>query len=128
MAERKTGAGAHLSGVLEQSRPHRSATPAPSEPVEVEPTADAEPAAERGRGAARGKTTERSRAERAQKGIKGRTIYLNDDLFERILVQAHRKGKTISEYVASVLESRVPDHRFVRASPSASSSSEVAEE
>ena len=46
--------------------------------------------------------------------MKGRTIYLHDDLFERVLVQAHRRGKTISEYVGSILEARVPDHRVVR--------------
>ena len=52
---------------------------------------------------------------RAAKRIKGRTIYLHDDLFERIIVQAHRRGRTISEYVAAVLDRQVPDHRVVRA-------------
>jgi len=49
--------------------------------------------------------------------VKGHTIYLHDDLFERVIVQAHRRGKTISEYVAGVLERQVPDHRVVRAEP-----------
>jgi hypothetical protein len=52
---------------------------------------------------------------RAAKRVKGRTIYLHDDLFERVIVQAHRRGKTISEYVSAVLERQVPDHRVVRA-------------
>ncbi|MBV8429856.1 MAG: hypothetical protein JO244_01750 [Solirubrobacterales bacterium] len=46
---------------------------------------------------------------------KGRTVYLSDDLFERIIVQAHRRDKTISEYVSMILERQVPDHRTVRA-------------
>jgi hypothetical protein len=54
---------------------------------------------------------------RAGKRIKGRTIYLPDDLFERILVQAHRRDRTISEYVAGILERQVPDHRTARAEP-----------
>lgn len=52
---------------------------------------------------------------RAAKRIKGRTIYLPDDLFERILVQAHRRDRTISEYVTAILERQVPDHRIARA-------------
>lgn len=36
---------------------------------------------------------------------------MHDDLFERLLVQSHRRGKTISEYVAAILEKQVPDHR-----------------
>jgi hypothetical protein len=48
--------------------------------------------------------------------IWGRTIYLPDDLFERILVQAHRRDRTISEYVTGILERQVPDHR-VRVEP-----------
>jgi hypothetical protein len=54
---------------------------------------------------------------RAAKRIKGRTIYLPDDLFERILVQAHRRDRTISEYVAGILERQVPDHRTTRVEP-----------
>ena len=49
--------------------------------------------------------------------IRGRIIYLPDDLFERILVQAHRHDRTISEYVAGILERQVPDHRVARAEP-----------
>ena len=118
MAERKTGAGPRLSGVLERSTPP-SGPPAtdpegfepgvpPVEPDDVEPS----PAA-RGRGA----TPKKSRAgdARAAKRIRGRTIYLPDDLFERILVQAHRRDRTISEYVTAILERQVPDHRIVRA-------------
>ena len=55
---------------------------------------------------------------RAAKRIKGRTIYLPDDLFERIIVQAHRRNLTISDYVAGILARQVPDHRVVRAEAS----------
>ena len=46
--------------------------------------------------------------------VRGRTVYIPDDLFERIIVQAHRKDRTISEYVVAILERQVPDHRLVR--------------
>lgn len=49
--------------------------------------------------------------------IKGRTVYLPDDLFERILVQAHRRDRTISEYVTGILERQVPDYRTTREEP-----------
>jgi hypothetical protein len=55
---------------------------------------------------------------KAARRIKGRTVYLPDDLFERILVQAHRRNRTISEYVTAILDRQVPDHRLVRAEPS----------
>lgn len=48
------------------------------------------------------------------KRIKGRTVYIPDDLFERIIVQAHRRDVTISDYVCLLLERHVPDHRVVR--------------
>jgi hypothetical protein len=91
-------------------------TPAPTlhEPVDVEegtPATEPEPA-ERGRGPKRGRVETKP-----AKKIKGRTIYLPDDLFERILVQAHRRNKTISEYVTALLDRQVPDHRIVRAEP-----------
>lgn len=76
--------------------------------------ADAEPAANgKGRGAPR---SERKAVPIAKTGKKpkGRTIYLSDDLFERIIVQAHRRDKTISEYVSMILERQVPDHRTIR--------------
>jgi len=49
--------------------------------------------------------------------VKGRTIYLPEDLFERIMVQAHRKGRTISEYVTAILDRQVPDYRTARPDP-----------
>jgi hypothetical protein len=49
--------------------------------------------------------------------VKGRTVYLHDDLFERVIVQAHRRGKTISEYVSAILERQVPDHRVIVRDP-----------
>jgi hypothetical protein len=92
-----------------------------TEPEELDPVApppdpiDAEPAAPtRGRGAAPRKA--KAAESLAAKGFKGRTIYMPEDLFERVLVQAHRKGKTISEYVVAVLERGVPDHRPPRRS------------
>jgi hypothetical protein len=77
---------------------------------------DVEPMTTRGRGAVprKAKTAEA----RATKRIKGRTIYIPDDLFERILVQAHRRNRTISEYVVSILDRQVPDYRVVRGTES----------
>ncbi|HMB04234.1 MAG TPA: hypothetical protein VKP69_10915 [Isosphaeraceae bacterium] len=69
------------------------------------------PEAAKGRGACRVP----SRKAGPAKKPKGRTVYLSDDLFERIIVQAHRRDKTISEYVSMILERQVPDHRFIRA-------------
>ena len=116
MAERRSGAGAHLAGVLERSTPPR---PAPdAEGPDIPPGDDApesEPAAGRGRGGASRKA--KAVDSRAARRIKGRTIYLPDDLFERILVQAHRRNRTISEYVAGILDRQVPDHRTARAEP-----------
>ena len=79
---------------------------------------DGEPTTARGRGAAPRKA--KTADARAAKRIKGRTIYIPDDLFERIIVQAHRRNRTISEYVVSILDRQVPDHRVVRSTdPSA---------
>jgi len=80
--------------------------------VELSPD-DVEPTAARGRGAAPNKKTKTAEA-RAAKRIKGRTVYIPDDLFERIIVQAHRRNRTISEYVVSILDRQVPDHRVIR--------------
>jgi hypothetical protein len=124
MAERRAGAGHHLSGVLERSTPPKTVTPAESPEIEdIETAAIERPGAEatptaKGREASR-PDREPSRkalpAGKATKKAKGRTIYLTDDLFERIIVQAHRRDKTISEYVAMILDRHVPDHRMVRA-------------
>jgi hypothetical protein len=123
MAERRSGAGPRLSGVLERSTPHSSPATidqeglealAPADPNDVEPSGSS-----RGRGAAPRKA--RAVDARAARRIRGRTIYLPDDLFERILVQAHRRDRTISEYVAGILERQVPDHRIARAEPAGES-------
>jgi hypothetical protein len=100
-----------LSGVLERApQPKPVATDDP-----VETTDDSEPpTVSRGRGAT-SRVDPPSKPTRAAKRAKGRTIYLDDGLFERIIVQAHRKDRTISEYVAALLERHVPDHRTVRA-------------
>jgi hypothetical protein len=119
MAERRSGAGPRLSGVLERStqpstppatEPEGPEAPPPADPGDVEPSPSS-----RGRGASPRKT--RAVDARAARRIKGRTIYLPDDLFERILVQAHRRDRTISEYVAAILERQVPDHRTARVEP-----------
>ena len=102
MAERKPAS--RPSGVLE-----RSTLPMTDEPETL--SVEAGDGESRGRGVASKKpkpTTKRT----------GRTIYLDDALFKRILVQAHRRNRTISEYVAAILERQVPDHRVVRADQS----------
>lgn len=105
-----------LAGVLEREK-----TP-PSRTVEPEPddSADPEPTPTKGRG---GNASARARASSAttKRTTKPRTIHLPDDLFERILVQSHRRDKTISEYVAALLDRHVPDHRVVRSAGSADS-------
>jgi hypothetical protein len=37
-------------------------------------------------------------------------LYMSDDLFERILVQALRRDVPISEYLTAILEAEVPGH------------------
>jgi hypothetical protein len=101
-------------GVLERSTPLNP----PADPEEPELSiapepAEAEAVEAKGRGVAPRKP--KPADARAARRIKGRTIYLPDDLFERILVQAHRRNRTISEYVAAILDRQVPDHRVVRA-------------
>jgi hypothetical protein len=80
---------------------------------------DGEPS---GNGKGRGRrSTERESSRKppatgkAAKKMKGRTIYLPDDLFERVVVQSLRRGRTISEYVQAILERQVPDHRTIQA-------------
>lgn len=104
-----------MAGVLERmSPPPRPAEArAPEDPEVGAEVGEAEAAGARGRGVAPRKT--RAAASPAAKRIKGRTIYIADDLFERILVGAHRRDKTISEYVVMILERQVPDHRIVKA-------------
>ena len=120
MADRKTGAGSYLGGVLERA-------PQPKPAPAFEPEAGTGEAAPKGRGAAPAPKPSRAPASRAAKRIKGRTVYLPDDLFERILVQAHRRDLTISDYIAMLLERHVPDHRVVRAGPVVASAEAEAE-
>lgn len=102
-----------LAGVLERERektpPRPAAVAAEAEADEAEAV---EPTPQRGRGG----NSSRSRAATTAgaKKTKARTIHLPDDLFERILVQSHRRDKTISEYVSMLLDRHVPDHRVVR--------------
>ena len=108
-----------LSGVLERAMPPKpSPSPAPrvqtstSEPEDTEPPAveeTEEPTLQSRGGNSRGKAS--ALAARQAKKIKGRTIYLNDDLFERVMVQSHRKEMTISDYVSWILNRHVPDHQ-----------------
>jgi hypothetical protein len=119
MAEKRNGAGSRVAGLLERA-------PLESPPVDLEETEasgpvdlpDVEPMAARGRGAVPRKA--KTADARAAKRIKGRTIYIPDDLFERIIVQAHRRNRTISEYVVSILDRQVPDHRVIRGAESSS--------
>ena len=102
-----------MSGILE-----RRATP--PKPALAADTAADEDTPDETEGQGRGRRSSESRRGRAaskaaSKKSKPRTIHLPDDLFERVLVQSHRRGLTISDYVASVLDRQVPDHRVVRA-------------
>ena len=106
--------------MLERTAPPRTVEPAATV-EEVEPAAVEVPEAElsaagKGRGRADRESPRKGQAGgKGAKKIKGRTIYLPDDLFERILVQAHRRDRTISEYVTMILDRQVPDHRTARA-------------
>lgn len=99
-----------IAGVLENEKTQRK-------PVDVESESESderetvEPTPSRGRG---GSSTRSRTSTPAKRTTKPRTIHLADDLFERILVQAHRRDRTISEYVAGLLDRHVPDHRVVR--------------
>jgi hypothetical protein len=46
--------------------------------------------------------------------VKGRPVYISDHLFESILVQAHRRNTTISDYLVGILDRQVPDYRATR--------------
>jgi hypothetical protein len=50
---------------------------------------------------------------RKPKKLRRRTIFLPDDLFEWIAVEALRRDQTISEYMQAILEGQVPDRRNV---------------
>jgi hypothetical protein len=96
--------------VLERNQRPRPepANEADPSPVEIDPE---------GRGVASPSTSSGKKVKRDKK-VKGRTIYLHDDLWERIIVQAHRKDLTISDYVADRLERNVPNHRAIGSGPS----------
>ena len=118
MTEKRNGAGSRVAGLLERA-------PLESPPVDLEETEprgpdrpDIEPVPARGRGATPRKA--KPADARVRQRIKGRTIYIPDDLFERIIVQAHRRNRTISEYVVSILDRQVPDHRVIRGAESSS--------
>jgi hypothetical protein len=104
-----------LSGVLERAPQPRAESPAESESVATD-------AAPKGRGANPVAKPGRAPTARTARRIKGRTVYIPDDLFERIIVQAHRRDVTISDYVCLLLERHVPDHR--RIGPGVASSTE----
>ncbi len=112
MAERKSGAGGALSGVLE-----RTQLPRTVEDLDA-PDAEAPPPAPKPRTSAAVPKPIRT-ADRAVKKIKGRTLYISAPLWERLIVQAHRKDMTISDYVCALLDRHVPDHRIVRAAATA---------
>lgn len=106
-----------LSGVLERSTPTppKAAEPDPELDDVEAPADDAGDASEsgpqpkaRGRGGS-SKARADARVKAANK-VKGRTLYLPDALFERIIVQAHRRNMNYSDYVTWVLDKNVPDH------------------
>jgi hypothetical protein len=102
-----------LAGVLEREKTQPKTEA-------VEPEADESEAVESTPSRGRGGNSSRPRVTASTgRKTKARTIHLPDDLFERIVVQSHRRDKTISEYVAMLLERHVPDHRVVRASGAA---------
>jgi hypothetical protein len=105
MAERKTGAGGMLAGVLERATPHRVEEP------DTEAVDQVEAEAPKSRGASR-----KASAPKASRKATGRTVCIPDDLWERIIVQAHRRKVTISDYVTAILNRQVPDHRTIRGS------------
>ena len=116
-ARAKSGAGPHLAGVLERATPPRpTPPPTPTGRTSRRPTSRrAEPAAGRGRGAARRKAPRRRPPSPRRQEDQGA-----DDLPARRPVRAdprpaHRRNRTISEYVAAILDRQVPDHRVVRA-------------
>lgn len=103
-----------IAGVLERER--EATPPKPAREAEPDDSTESDPPPAKGRGAG-GSSRSRAVAATARR-TKPRTIHLPDDLFERILVQSHRRDKTISEYVAMLLDRHVPDHRVVRSSGS----------
>jgi hypothetical protein len=89
----------------------RAPQPRPEPAADLEsPPVEASP---KGRGASQAPKVARAPAARTARRIKGRTVYLPDDLFERIIVQAHRRDLTISDYIAGLLDRHVPDHRRI---------------
>jgi hypothetical protein len=106
-----------LAGVLKRAMPPKPAPAVEADGQDV-PQGDDSPEPEAASGTGRGsapRKAARTTDARAARKIKGRIIYLPDDLFVRILVQAHRRNRTIREYVAGILDRQVPDHRIVRA-------------
>jgi hypothetical protein len=90
--------------VLQNTRPHKPELATEPDPLPTE--ADSE-----GRGVASPSTLASVRTGKRDKKVKGRTLYLHDDLWERMIVQAHRKDLTISDYAAFMLNKHVPNHR-----------------
>jgi len=97
-----------LAGVLESSRTQ----PKPVEAAEsVDQGSESEDARPKGRGA---NTPKARPAVEKTKRTRPRTVHLTDDVFERVVVQALRRRKTISEYIGALLDRHTPDHRVVR--------------
>jgi hypothetical protein len=106
MADQRSGrgAGGKLAGVLElaQTRPEADELDQADVEPEVEPTRKA-------------RTTGKARTAARAARRTGRTVYIPDDLWERVIVQSHRRRMTCSDYIAGILERNVPDHRRVGA-------------
>lgn len=114
--DRKAGIGSRFGGVLEQATaPPRAVEPveAPDETLPIgsaDPVEESAPVPVPRKRTGQGGDRPTVQQARAAKRVKGHTVYLPDDLFERILVQSHRKGQTISEYISALLNRHVPDH------------------
>jgi hypothetical protein len=105
MSDRRNGAGSKLTGLLEKSAQPEQA----DEPGETESKTSHE-VIDRGRGETPKKSKAMLAAEaRAARKKEGRTIYIGDELYERITLWAGRKDKTISEYVVAILARQVPE-------------------
>ncbi len=96
-----------LRGVLEQAPPETEINP---DPVRVNQIDDApEPAKVRPTTAPSRKPT--SPVSSKAKGVTGRTIYMPDELHERLWLAARRRGKTVSELATMLLDRHVPRGR-----------------
>jgi hypothetical protein len=82
--------------------------PAPGDAVESEPR----PAPAKGRGTGTGLAKGGRTGGVKGKQVRAHTIYLPQDLYQRVWLTADRKDMTLSEYVAWALDRQVPKYRL----------------